>query len=63
MRSPIGVVGGDGGRRSFYLSTTMRAAAGEAPIAHDVGLDRRYLDLVIFPDQFHLGVGQGRPTA
>jgi hypothetical protein len=53
---------GDGGRRSFYLSATMRASAGEAPMAHDIGLDRRYLDLVIFPDQFHLGVGRYGPA-
>jgi len=32
---------GDGGRRSFYPSTAMCAAADEAPVAHDIGLDRR----------------------
>jgi hypothetical protein len=63
MRGPNGVVVAMGGRRSFYLSVTMHAAAGEAPMAHDIGLDRRYLDLVVFPDQFHLGVGRHRPAA
>jgi len=29
------------GRRSFYPSTAMCAAADEAPVAHDIGLDRR----------------------
>ena len=42
---------------------TMRAAAGKAPVADDIGLDRRYLDLVIFADQFHVGVGRHRPAA
>jgi len=36
----------------------MPAAAGKAPVADDIGLDRRYLDLVIFADQFHVGVGR-----
>jgi hypothetical protein len=63
MRGPNGVVVAMGGRRSFYLSVTMHAAAGEAPMTHDIGLDRRYLDLVVFPDQFHLGVGRHRPAA
>ncbi len=43
---------GDHGRRSFDARAAMRAAAGEAPVADDVGLDRRHLDLVIFADQF-----------
>ena len=54
---------GDGGRRSFDARATMRAAAGKAPVADDIGLDRRYLDLVIFADQFHVGVGRHRPAA
>ena len=32
-------------------------------MADDIGLDRRYLDLVIFADQFHVGVGRHGPAA
>ena len=34
------------------LDATMPAAAREAPMTHDIGFDRRYLDLVVFTDQF-----------
>ncbi len=54
---------GDGGRRSFDAHAAMRAAAGEASVADDIRLDRRYLDLVIFANQFHVGVRRHRPAA
>src|SRR5512136_69170 len=54
---------GDRGRRSFYSSAALRATASETPMAHDVGLDRWDLDLIVFTDQFHLGVRRHSPAA
>ena len=48
---------GDGGRRSLCLDSTRRATAGIAPVTDDIGLHRRYLDLVVFADQVHIDVG------
>ena len=53
----------DRGRRSFRLDAAMRASAGEAPMADDIGFDRRDLDLVVFADQFPLGVRRESPAA
>ena len=50
-------------RRRFHRSAAMRASAGEPPMADDIGLDRRDLDLVVFADQFPLGVRRNRPAA
>jgi hypothetical protein len=36
----------------------MPAPAGEATVVDDIGFDRRDLDLVVFADQFPLGVGR-----
>ena len=54
---------GDRGRRSFYPSAAMCAAASEASVADDIGLDRRYLDRVIFADQIHVGAWRHGPAA
>jgi hypothetical protein len=54
---------GDGRRRSFDGGAAMRAVAGKASVADDIRLDRRDLDLVIFANQFHVGVRQHRPAA
>ena len=54
---------GDGRRRRFHPRAAMRAAAGEAPVADDMRLDRRDLDLVIFADQLHVGVRRKSPAA
>jgi hypothetical protein len=51
------------GRTRRLAFATLITPAEEAPMAHDIGLDRRYLDFVVFPDQFHLGVGRHRPAA
>src|ERR1039457_2647759 len=40
---------GDGRRRSFNVGVTMLALASKAPVADDIRLHRRYLDLVISP--------------
>jgi hypothetical protein len=54
---------GDSGRRSFDARAAMRATAGEAPVANDMRLDRRDLDLVIFADQLHVGARRHSPAA
>jgi len=41
----------------------MRAPAGKATVADDIGFDRRDLDLVVFADQFPLGVGRESSAA
>ena len=48
---------------AFICAPQCAQRQARAPMAHDIGLDRRYLDLVVFPDQFHLGVGRHRPAA
>lgn len=48
--------GGDRRRRSFRLCSAMLAVAGKAPVADDVGGDRRDFDFVVFADQLHIGV-------
>ena len=40
----------------FRLGAALRAPAGKATLADDMGSDRRDLDLVVFADQFHRGV-------
>jgi hypothetical protein len=49
--------------RSFRLDATMSTAAREAPVTHDIRFDRRYLDLVVFADQFERLVGRKRAAA
>ena len=44
-------------RRGFRFGAAVLAAAGKAPVADDVRFDRRYLDLIIFADQFPIRVG------
>jgi hypothetical protein len=43
-------------RRGFRRCAALRAPAGKATVADDMGFDRRDLDLVVFADQFHRGV-------
>ena len=50
------------GAPALLSRATMRAAAGEAPVADDIRLDRRDLDFVIFADQFHFGLRRDGPA-
>jgi len=52
----------DGRRRSLGGQAAVSAPAGVTAMAHDVGLDRRNLDLVIFADQLFGGV-RAEPAA
>src|SRR5450755_641387 len=51
------------GRRSFRLHAAMPTSARKAPVANDIRVDRRYLDLIVFADQFPVGVGRKSFTA
>jgi hypothetical protein len=50
-------------RRRFHLRAATRASARVATMAHDIGLDRRYLDLVVFADQFERTVARKHAAA
>ena len=63
MRGPNGVVVATAGAGAFACSAAMRASAGEAPMADDIGLDRRDLDLVVFADQLRAGSRAKQPAA
>jgi hypothetical protein len=54
---------GDRRRRRFRFASALRAAAGKAPVTDDMRPDRRDLDLVVFADQFHVGVDRDGPAA
>ena len=56
MRGPHGVVVATMGARAFASTHAKCASTGEAPMADDIGFDRRDLDLVVFADQFPRGV-------
>ena len=50
----------DRGRRRLGRDATMRAPTGETSMADDIGRDRRQFDLIVFANQFPLGVpGKG----
>src|SRR5450631_1327842 len=53
---------GDRRRRSFRLGPAMLAAAGETPVADDMGFNRRDFDLVVFADQLHVGARRHGPA-
>lgn len=54
---------GEGGRLRLHPGATLPAVAGKAPMADDIGRNRRYLDLIVFANQFHVGVGCKAPAA
>jgi len=53
----------DGGRWGLRLDTARRAAAGKTTMANHARLHRRYVDLVVFANQIHVGVHRKRSTA
>jgi len=57
MRGPNGVCVATAGAGALTPAPQCAQRQAKARWRNDIGLDRRYLDFIIFADQFHVGVG------